>query len=164
MDRNEFVSTLRAALTGEVSPAAVEDNVRYYQNYISQEIASGKSEKEVLEELGDPRLIARTIIDTQGNDGYGSDPTYTYYEEEPEAKKGFHAEFNDDGGIDIKYKRFNFNTWYGKLLVAVVIILILVLIGAIVGGILSLVLPVLIPVVIVLFLVRLIMIIFGDRW
>ena len=122
MDRNEFVSTLRAALTGEVSPAVVEDNVRYYQNYISQEIASGKSEKEVLEELGDPRLIARTIIDTQGNDGYGSDPTYTYYEEEPEAKKGFHAEFNDDGGIDIKYKRFNFNTWYGKLLVAVVII------------------------------------------
>lgn len=77
MDRNEFVSTLRAALTGEVSPAVVEDNVRYYQNYISQEIASGKSEKEVLEELGDPRLIARTIIDTQGNDGYGSDPTYT---------------------------------------------------------------------------------------
>ena len=50
MDRNEFVSTLRAALTGEVSPAVVEDNVRYYQNYISQEIASGKSEKEVLDE------------------------------------------------------------------------------------------------------------------
>lgn len=81
---------------------------------------------------------------------------------EPEAKKGFHAEFNDDGGIDIKYKRFNFNTWYGKLLVAVVIILILVLIGAIVGGILSLVLPVLIPIAIVLFLVRLIMMIFGG--
>ena len=36
MDRNEFVSTLRAALTGEVSQAVVEDNVRYYQNYISQ--------------------------------------------------------------------------------------------------------------------------------
>ena len=52
MDRNEFVSTLRAALTGEVAPAVVEDNVRYYQNYISQEIASGKSEKEVLEETG----------------------------------------------------------------------------------------------------------------
>lgn len=48
--------------------------MRYYQNIYPQEIASGKSEKEVLEELGDPRLIARTIIDTQGNDGYGSDP------------------------------------------------------------------------------------------
>lgn len=81
---------------------------------------------------------------------------------EPEEQKGFHAEINDEGGIDIKYKKFNFNTWYGKLLVAVVIIAVIVLIGAIIGGILSLVLPFLIPVVIVLLLVRLIMMIFGD--
>ena len=120
MDRNEFVSTLRAALTGEVSPAVVEDNVRYYQNYISQEIASGRREEDVMEELGDPRLIARTIIDTQGDGGYES--SQTYYEEEPETPKGFHAEINDEGGVDIKYKKFNFNTWYGKLLVAVVIL------------------------------------------
>ena len=64
MDRNEFVSTLRAVLSGEVPAAAVEDNVRYYDSYISQEIAGGKSEREVLESLGDPRLIAKTIIDT----------------------------------------------------------------------------------------------------
>ena len=155
MDRNEFVSTLRAALTGAVSPAIVEDNVRYYQNYISQEIASGKSEKEILDGLGDPRLIARTIIDTQGDGSYESSQTYTYYDDEPEEQKGFHAEINDEGGIDIKYKKFNFNTWYGKLLVAVVIIAVIVLIGAII-------LPFLIPVVIVLLLVRLIMMIFGD--
>lgn len=164
MDRNEFVSTLRAALTGAVSPAVVEDNVRYYQNYISQEIASGKSEKEILDGLGDPRLIARTIIDTQGDGSYESSQTYTYYDDEPEEQKGFHAEINDEGGIDIKYKKFNFNTWYGKLLVAVVIIAVIVLIGAIIGGILSLVLPFLIPVVIVLLLVRLIVMIFSDRW
>ena len=113
MDRNEFVSKLRAALTGEVSPAVVEDNVRYYQAYISQEIASGKSEKEVLDSLGDPRLIARTIVDTQGDASCQDGPAYGYYEKEPEEQKGFHAEFNDEGGIDIKYKKFNFNTWYG---------------------------------------------------
>ena len=45
MDRNEFVSTLRAVLTGEVPGAVVEDNVRYYDSYISQEIAGGKSER-----------------------------------------------------------------------------------------------------------------------
>ena len=45
MDRNEFVSTLRAVLTGEVSSAVVEENVRYYNSYISQEIASGKTER-----------------------------------------------------------------------------------------------------------------------
>ena len=57
MDRNEFVSTLRAVLSGEVPASVVEDNVRYYDSYISQEIAGGKSEKEVMESLGDPRLV-----------------------------------------------------------------------------------------------------------
>ena len=69
MDRNEFVSTLRAVLTGELPASVVEDNVRYYDAYISQEIASGKSEREVMESLGDPRLIARTILDTQRQQG-----------------------------------------------------------------------------------------------
>ena len=45
MDRNEFVSTLRAALTGAVSPAIVEDNVRYYQNYISRKSRPEKAKK-----------------------------------------------------------------------------------------------------------------------
>lgn len=159
MDRNEFVSTLRAVLAGEVPAAVVEDNVRYYDSYISQEIASGKSEAEVLEALGDPRLIARTIIDTQGQQGGYQEQTY-YTEEEPSREKGFHAEFNDEGGVDIKYRRFNFNTWYGKLLVAVVVVLIVALVLAIMGGFLMWVLPVLIPVYVILRLIRLF---FDDR-
>lgn len=171
MDRNEFVSTLRAALTGEVPDSAVEENVRYYNSYISQEIASGKTEEEVLESLGDPRLIARTIIDTQtqeyrGRETYGSfDAEEGGYgsrgpgDRQPE-QKGFHAEFRDDGGVDIKYKRFNFNTWYGKLLLAAVVILILVLVVLIIGGIVAWVLPVLLPVLLIFWLIR---IFFSDR-
>lgn len=160
MDRNEFVSTLRAVLTGEVSASVVEDNVRYYEAYISQEIAGGKNEQEVLELLGDPRLIAKTIIDTQGEqDGY-QDGYAAYAQEDPEREKGFHAEVNEDGGVDIKYKRFNFNTWYGRLLVIVVLVAVLALVFTIVGGILSWILPVLIPVLLIMWLVR---IFFGNR-
>lgn len=153
MDRNEFVSTLRAILAEEVAPSVVEDNVRYYDDYISQEIASGKSEREVLEMLGDPRLIAKTIIDTQeqqGAGGYG----YAYTQPDSEAEKGFHAEFNEEGGVDLKYKRFNLSTWYGRFLIAVVLFLVLGLIFAVVGGILSWILPVLFPVLLVWWLVR----------
>lgn len=170
MDRNEFVSTLRAVLTGEVSSAVVEENVRYYNSYISQEIASGKTEREVLESLGDPRLIARTIIDTQGQEcngrgTYGSsdfEDSYSSYNsgEERKEEKGFHAEFRDDGGVDIKYNRFNFNTWYGKLLLIVAVILVLALIFLIIGGIVAWVLPVLIPVLLIFWLIRMF---FGDR-
>lgn len=159
MDRNEFVSTLRAALTGSVPAPVIEDNVKYYDSYISQEIASGKSEQEVLDSLGDPRLIARTIIDTQKQQtGYREQVYET--QEDPEKTKGFHAEFNKDGGVDIKYRRFNFNTWYGKLLIAAVIILVLALIFLIVGGILAWVLPILVPVLLIFWLLR---IIFGGH-
>lgn len=157
MDRYEFVSTLRAVLTGEVPASVVEDNVRYYDSYISQEIAGGKSEREVLEALGDPRLIAKTIIDTNGSQE--SRETYggTYTQSEPE--KGFHAEFNEDGGVDLKYRQFNLNTWYGRLLLLILVILVLTIVFTIVGGILSWLFPSLLPILLVVWIVR----IFSDR-
>lgn len=157
MDRNEFVSTLRAVLTGEVPASVVEDNVHYYNSYISQEIAGGKTEREVLEALGDPRLIAKTIIDTNSPQGsreaYGS----AYTQSEPD--KGFYAEFNEDGGVDLKYRQFNLNTWYGRLLMMILVILVLTLVFTIVGGILSWLLPILLPILLVLWVVRL----FSNR-
>ena len=155
MDRNEFVSILRSTLTGEVPASVVEENVRYYDSYISQEIAGGKSEQEVLEALGEPRLIARTIIDTQGQQsGYSKAYTSAYDTEDADREKGFHAELNEEGGVDIKYKSFNFNTWYGRLLVTIVVVLVLVLVITVVGGILSWILPVLVPVLLILWLLR----------
>lgn len=131
MDRNEFVSTLRGILTGEVPASVVEENVRYYDSYISQEIANGKSEREVLENLGDPRLIARTILDMQEN---------PIVEEE-----------YDTGMIR---KGFRWDTWYGKLLILAIVVLVLALIISIVGGILSVVLPVLIPVLVIVWVIK----------
>ena len=61
MDKQEFVDRLRMALNGRVSPGLVMDNVNYYEDYINTEIRKGRTEEEVLESLGDPRLIARTI-------------------------------------------------------------------------------------------------------
>ncbi len=153
MDRNEFISTLRGTLTGAVSDSVVEENVSYYYNYISEEIGRGKREEEVMELLGDPRLIARTIIDTAGGGGYQGGPR-TYTEPETDRTKGFHAQENSQGGYDLHYGSLKLNTWYGKLLVIAVIVLVLAVIFMVVGGILSLVLPVLIPVILVIFILR----------
>ncbi len=82
MTKREFLDTLRRSLNGKMTEAEVADNIAYYENYISQSVSGGKSEEQVLSELGDPRLIAKTILqvdeqkDEQGNDGY-----YTYQEE-----------------------------------------------------------------------------------
>ena len=62
MTKQEFMEKLRLALTGKVPGNVVTENLQYYEDYINTEIRKGKSEEEVLASLGDPRLIARTII------------------------------------------------------------------------------------------------------
>lgn len=137
MDRNEFVSTLRAVLTGEVPEAVVEDNVRYYDSYISQEIASGKSEREVMEALGDPRLIAKTIMDTYQD---------AYQGREEEVR----TEYDRETGKSPQYHHVNMNTWFGRLLTFVIIILILMVVFAFI----SWLLPILLPVILLVWLMR----------
>ena len=48
MRKDEFLQTLRRALNGNVPPRVVEENVRYYDGYISDEVRKGRSEEEVI--------------------------------------------------------------------------------------------------------------------
>lgn len=63
MTRYEFLKDLRETLANVLSPMQVEENVRYYENYINEQIQMGYTETQVLSELGDPRSIAHNIID-----------------------------------------------------------------------------------------------------
>lgn len=75
MTKQEFLSGLETALSGEVSQQTFLSNMQYYRSYIEDEIRKGRSEAEVMEELGSPRLIARTIIDAAGAEtgGFGQE-------------------------------------------------------------------------------------------
>ena len=68
MTRKQFMGELRSSLEGIVSPMVVQQNIDYYENYINEQIRSGKTEAEILNELGSPRRIARSIIDAAGVD------------------------------------------------------------------------------------------------
>ena len=59
MTRKQFMGELRSSLEGIVSPMVVQQNIDYYENYINEQIRSGKTEAEILNELGSPRLIAQ---------------------------------------------------------------------------------------------------------
>lgn len=64
MDKKQFINELVDALAGEVPSQVISENVNYYRNYLAEESAkTQRSEKEIIEELGSPRLIARSIID-----------------------------------------------------------------------------------------------------
>ena len=71
MNKRQFLKELQEELSYELPDLLIRNNVEYYSSYIDSEMAKGRSEKEVLEDLGDPRLIARSIIDAakSGSDG-----------------------------------------------------------------------------------------------
>ena len=56
MSRTEFLEKLREALDQNVSPHVVRENVEYYGRYINEEMRKGRSEQEILEELGDHNI------------------------------------------------------------------------------------------------------------
>lgn len=77
MRQEEFLKIFQEALTGKVSDRIIQENVTYYQNYMNDEIRNGKTQEEVLEVLGDPRLLAKTIEESNkfanGDKSYGPD-------------------------------------------------------------------------------------------
>lgn len=143
MTKSEFLSELREALQGEVPAGVIEDNVRYYDTYISQEAATGRSDAEIIEELGGPRIIARTIIDS--TDAAGE--TYSEYAGQNTGSDGRGPQMTMRGGnIDL-------SKWYWKLLIMVVVFLVLFLVLSVMGGIFSLVFRFAGPLIVIWFIV-----------
>lgn len=140
MTKQEFLQGLRSALEGEVPFEAMQENLRYYGEYIDTEKLRGSGEAQVVEALGDPRLIAKTIIDTTPGAGEGkfteTDQAGAEYSGEPQR-----GPYPGQGRNNIHY--YNLNKWPVKLAVMLLIGFVFFLVIAIIGGVLSLLLPLL---------------------
>ena len=76
MNKRQFLKELEEELGYELPSTLVRSNLDYYSSYIDGERQKGRGEDEILSDLGDPRLIARTIIDAakSGSDGIPNTP------------------------------------------------------------------------------------------
>lgn len=70
MSKYDFLEQLRDYLSGQLSESIIQNHVDYYRNYIEAEVRGGRTESEVLSELGDARLLGKTIIDAGQATGY----------------------------------------------------------------------------------------------
>ena len=95
MTKQEFLDGLRRSLTGGLEPSEVNEHINYYSQYIDSQIRMGTREEEVMASLGEPRLIAKTLLGMEGVETVAEE-----YVEDEEAK-------------DAKYRYFNLN---GKIL------------------------------------------------
>lgn len=62
MNREEFINQLRIALSGNISSSGVNENIIFYEQYFDMLMKKGISEAEIIEKLGNPRLLAKSII------------------------------------------------------------------------------------------------------
>lgn len=142
MSRTEFLHALQGRLAETLPREKVEENVRYYDSYIIEEMRKGKTEEEVIKELGDPLLIAKTIMDTSEE----GTRRITYENTVDDSQ-------NDWTGQDSQIRHYELQSKGGCLLAAIIIVVVAVLVLWLVGSVVSFLLPVLIPVVIILLVI-----------
>lgn len=122
MDRESYLRELRLALQGQISQENVNEHLRYYENYIIEESRKDRTEAQVIEDLGNPRLIAKTIIDT-------TDKIYT--------------EQNSQEGREEKSSKFKLFQYGKGIALLVVLVLMLLLIAHVAIALIPIFLPVL---------------------
>ena len=156
MNRDEFLSRLASALNGEVHPSVIQENLKYYDEYIREEAAKGRSEDEVIDEIGGYRLIAKTIIEANGGgEGQGNYSGQTYDQGDFYSSRG---DSDDYQGYDKSdpaggsFRMYDFSRGWRRFIIPAVLVLVLIVVFSIIGGIFSLLSPIIGPLIVVWFL------------
>lgn len=143
MTRQEFIEGLGRALSGKLDANRLNEIIKYYEDFIMTEVRKGKSEEEVLQQLGDPRLIAKSILAAETNAKNESDLS-----QGAEGDGNYRNTYEEQEGLFVKFMKLP------KWLKAVIIGTIILVILSIVFRILAFLLPIIIPTVCVLWLIN----------
>lgn len=164
--KQDFINGLRRALTGKISPEEIEEHIRYYEEYITAETQMRGSERDVLNMLGNPKLIAMSICaaDAAGERsadgqrvGYGESASNRYQEEGFSGFQEGYSDYNESGKREKDSRPFIFR--HPKITIALivaVVILVIILFIALAFSLLKLLWPALVVIVTAVLLVRLI--------
>ncbi len=136
MEKQEFLDKLRLALTGKVATEVVNDTINYYEEYINGEVRMGQDMEDVMSSLGDPRLIARTIVETKGGQSASARSTY--------GEQG-------NGSSEVRKPHIQMPGWVWLIVILAIIIFVL----SMVFKILVIFSPFILVLVVVIFLVKL---------
>ena len=136
MSKTEFLDILYNQLSGQMPEGSVAAHVQYYRNYIEDEQQKGRTETDILNDLGDPRLIARTLLDTEvgaGNPQNGSTYSAIYNEADSDYNE-YDSSDSARGHVKKHSFKLDLSTWYGKVAVMLVTILGILIPVVIVAG------------------------------
>lgn len=172
MTKEEFLDGLSKALASTGSESLIEENIRFYSSYIDDELSRGRSMDDIMEELGEPRLIANSIKVAAGYDdvfaGLNSEVSKDDDRYESTFERKYEDMYNDDESLKDEeslksaFKVYNLS---GKSLILPIIIIlaVLILVVAVIATVFSFLAPILLPIIVVLILLGLIRGIIYNR-
>lgn len=69
MKKDDYIFYLNKALKGELPPEKVKYYTDYYKQYIDEEVRNGRKQQDVIDELGHPNMIAKSVIEAEKMSG-----------------------------------------------------------------------------------------------
>lgn len=147
MNKKEFLLELRDYLQDNVSEREIERQVRYYDSYITSAVQDGKDETTVVETLGDPKWIAKSVIQSkEGAEPVGNNRSASFYNEDETSSTFFL------NGTPIR--------WYHKLVVLGMFLLVVAAMLAFSFSFMRIVISIIMPLAILFFVFWIILLIF----
>lgn len=133
MDKQEFLNELRSYLQG-MDNSEINEIISFYDNYINEELSKGKTMSQIIDDIGTPRLLSKTIMQSKEKK-----KTYAYSEQE------YSHTDNDNTQYGRQLNTIDFSKWYVKLGIISGLILVAIIIFAIVIGLFTIAIKIAIP-------------------
>ena len=102
----------------------ITDQMHIYEDYIQEQLAGGKTMEQVMRKLGDPEKVADMIVEhyeklerQQQRENIGNMTADEINANVQNPEHGFHAEFIENEGWDVRIGKLKLNTWYGTLII-----------------------------------------------
>ena len=150
MSKAEFLEKLSEALREYMDDRSAYEHISYYSSYIDNEKKKGYTEEEITEKLGNPRLIAKSIID---NGNYVRGTAYTTYDS---GKSEDEREEYDSDRIHFYYNGKNVNPLVAKIIAVLFAVIVISLVCLVIWGISWIVFKLVLPLLLIVIIISLV--------
>jgi hypothetical protein len=133
---DDFLYILKLQLEDKLTSQQVEEQIHLYENYVEEQIAGGKTMEQVMRKLGDPVKVAEMIVDDyekraaqSKKEQFGNLTAEEINSQIPNPEHGFHVEFKENEGWEVRLGKLKLNSWYGTLLILAIVLVVFILIS-----------------------------------
>ena len=174
MDKKEFLQKLEEALLEKMDISDAAEHIRYYNDYINNEVAKGRSEEEVIKKLQSPRLIAKSITSNTNRANKYDSNISNRTEKSHYSYDNYDNNYDNNSYNDDRYKSYSSGPTFSingkpingtdvKIVMFIIGILIVGLIIAALGLMAWVAFNILLPIILVVLIVSLIRSIFSGK-